>query len=217
VIERNIPVTTHGRYLVGETATPQPPLLVGCHGYAEAAEHEFERINSIPGAERWLRVSVQGLHRFYRGRSSDVVASWMTSQDRLLAIADNCAYVSRVVESVAAEWEASPILVFNGFSQGVGMAFRAAAASSLHVRAVIACGGDVPPELDSTSLARIGAVLIGRGTRDEWYSEEKLSSDQKRLSDAGVRVQVVRFDAGHEWTQAFRQAAGEFLTYTQTS
>src|SRR6185436_1344730 len=184
MIERNIPVTTHGRYLVGETTTHQPPLLVGCHGYAEAAEHEFERLNSIPEAERWLRVSVQGLHRFYRGRSSDVVASWMTSQDRLFAIADNAAYVSLVVETVAAEWAASQTLVFNGFSQGVAMAFRAAASSKRAVTSVIACGGDVPPELDSNALARIGSVLIGRGTRDEWYSEEQLATDQKRLSDA---------------------------------
>jgi predicted esterase len=135
----------------------------------------------------------------------------MTSQDRLFAIADNAAYVSLVVETVAAEWSASQTLVFNGFSQGVAMAFRAAASSKRPLSAVIACGGDIPPELDSNSLARIGSVLIGRGTRDEWYSEEKLASDQKRLSDAGVRAQVIRFDAGHEWAPDFRQAAGEFL------
>lgn len=211
MIERNISATIHGRYLVEAPAGPQSPLLVGFHGYAESAEYEYERLNSIPGAEHWLRVAVQGLHRFYRGRSRDVVASWMTRQDRELAVADNCDYVSRVVESVVAEWPVSPILVFNGFSQGVAMTFRAAASSKRPVRGVIACGGDVPPELDSPSLARVRAALIGRGTRDEWYTEEKLSTDERRLHDAGVDVQVIRFEGAHEWTPEFSRAAGYFL------
>ena len=210
MIERNISTATHGRYLMAE-AMPGSPLLVGFHGYAEAAEHEYQRVKSIPGAEHWVRVAVQGLHRFYRGRSSDVVASWMTSQGRELAIADNCGYVTSVVESVAAERSTSRILVFHGFSQGVAMAFRAAASSKFAVRGVIACGGDVPPELDTNSLARIQSVLLGRGTRDEWYTSEKFDDDERRLRAAGIRVQAIRFEGGHEWTPAFCRAAGDFL------
>src|SRR2546430_1406546 len=76
----------------GRSSTEEPagrgpwPLLLGFHGYGEAAEAQLERLQSIPDAVRWLRVSVQALHRFYRGRTSDVVASWMTKQDRELAI-----------------------------------------------------------------------------------------------------------------------------------
>src|SRR6185436_4736186 len=110
MIERNISATIHGRYLVNADAGPRSPLLVGFHGYAERAEHEFERLASVPGSERWIRVAVQGLHRFYRNRYTEIVASWMTSQDRELAIADNSAYVSLVIDSVAAEWSTSQIL-----------------------------------------------------------------------------------------------------------
>jgi predicted esterase len=211
MIERNISTTIHGRYLVDASAGPQSPLLVGFHGYAERAENEYQRLSSLPGAERWLRAAVQGLHRFYRGRTGDVVASWMTSQDRDLAIADNRAYVSRVIDSVAAEWSASPILVVSGFSQGVAMAFRGAVSSTREVRGVIACGGDIPPELDKNALTRIPAVIIGRGSRDEWYTEQKLMADEGRLRDAGVRVEVFRFDGGHEWPPEFSRAAGAFL------
>jgi len=211
MIERNIPTTSHGRFLVDADAGPQSPLLVGFHGYAEPAENEYERLNSLPGAERWIRVAVQALHRFYRGRSGDVVASWMTTQDRALAIADNCDYVSRVIDSVAAEWSASSTLVVSGFSQGVAMAFRAAVNSTRSVCGVIACGGDIPPELDPHSLSAIPAVLIGRGNRDEWYTEEKLMADERRLREAGVRVEVVCFDGGYEWLQEFSRAAGYFL------
>lgn len=211
MIERNISTATHGRYIVNADAGPHSPLLVGFHGYAERAEHEYQRLSSLPGAERWLLAAVQGLHRFYRNRYSEIVASWMTSQDRELAIADNRAYVSLVIDSVAEEWSASRILVVSGFSQGVAMAYRAAVDSTRDVRGVIACGGDIPPELGPDSLARIPSVIIGRGTRDEWYTEEKLTADESRLRDADVRVQVVRFDGGHEWPEEFSRAAGHFL------
>lgn len=210
MIERSISASTHGRYLVAK-ANPGSPLLVGFHGYAESAEHEYKRLNSIAGVEYWNRVAVQGLHRFYRGASRDVVASWMTHQDREHAIADNCAYVAKVVDDVVAEQSPSPILVFHGFSQGVGMALRAAASSRFRVRGVMITGGDVPPELDANCLMKIRSVLLGRGTEDSWYTEEKFGSDERRLRAAGIDVQTIRFQAGHEWAPEFRRAAGDFL------
>jgi len=92
VVERTIAVTTHGRYLVEKPAASGPaPLLVGFHGYGEGAEAQLERMRRIGGADRWRLVSIQGLHRFYQRRADQVVASWMTRQDRDLAIADNLA------------------------------------------------------------------------------------------------------------------------------
>jgi predicted esterase len=210
MIERNIPASTHGRYLVSDGGSASA-ILAGFHGYAESAEIEYRRLESIPGSERWLRVAVQALHPFYRGRTNDVVASWMTTQNRELAIRDNCAYVASVVESLVNRQTDPPILVFNGFSQGVSMAFRAAVTSRIRTSGVIACGGDVPPELDADSLSRIPSVLLGRGSSDEWYSEEKLASDEQRLRAAGVEVQVLRFEGGHEWPPVFARAAGKFL------
>jgi predicted esterase len=215
VIERSLSVATHGRYLVDEPSIPGPwPLHVGFHGYAESAEVELERLRLVPGAGSRLLVSVQGLHRFYRSRSEDVVAGWMTRQDRTLAIADNLAYAAAVLEAVSREWKTDGRVIFTGFSQGVAMAFRAAASArpTGTVVAVIALGGDVPPELDSAALARIPAVLIGRGTRDASYPSETFEADVQRLSAAGVDVEAASVDASHEWTDAFSRAAGAFLT-----
>src|SRR6516164_2453179 len=95
-IQRTIEAVTHGRYLV-DAREPGAPVLVGFHGYAESAEIQFERLQAVAGADPWILISVQGLHRFYRGRSTDVVASWMTSQDREIAIADNTMYATKVI------------------------------------------------------------------------------------------------------------------------
>ena len=210
MIERRIAATTHGRYLVEAPAGGGPwPLLAGFHGYGEGAEAMLERLRTIPGADRWILVAVQGLHRFYRRRSEDVVASWMTRQDRDVAIADNVAYVGSVAEAVAGEWPADGRIVYSGFSQGVAMAFRAAAARG--AGGVIALGGDVPPELDSPMLARVSSALIGRGLRDQWYGAETFAADARRLREAGVHVEAATLHASHEWTAEFSAAAGVFL------
>jgi predicted esterase len=210
---RTIEVRTHGRYLVAapEKAAPRG-ILVGCHGYAEQAGIQMDRLQAIPGVSDWLLVSVQGLHRFYRPRSQEVIASWMTREDRELALSDNSAFMSDVVDAVVGEWQVSGApLVFAGFSQGVAMAFRAACVSSTPVAAVVALGGDVPPELDRAALARIPAVCLGRGDHDQWYSPEQFAADQARLRDAGVDLTVLSFAAAHLWTTVFSDAVGSFL------
>jgi predicted esterase len=211
VIERNVATTTHGRFLIARpSASDAVPLLVGFHGYAEAAETQMARLQAIPSADQWVVVSIQGLHRFYQRRADEVIASWMTRQDRELAIADNVAYVSAVIEDVMRERPA-PYVVFAGFSQGVAMAFRAAAACTRPVAGAIAAGGDVPPEIDAASLARVGAALVCRGVRDEWYSTAKFDADLRRLREADVRVQQLEFEGGHEWSDEVLGAAGAFL------
>ena len=209
MIERTIATTTHGRFLVAPASALPAPLLVGFHGYAEPAGAMLDRLLSIPGADRWLLVSIQGLNRFYQRRTNEVIAGWMTRQDRELAIADNLAYVAAALDAASREWPTKAPTIFSGFSQGVAMAFRAAAAAG--ASAVIAAGGDVPPEIPRDRLAAIQSVVLCRGTRDEWYSAEKFAADRRRLSDAGVAVTAVEFDGGHEWSREVIAAASRLL------
>jgi predicted esterase len=213
VTEHTIATTTHGRYLVVRAADGHEPapLLVGFHGYAESAEVQLRRLQGVPGSVHWKLVSVQALHRFYERRTNQVVASWMTRQDRDLLVADNLAYVSAIVE---AEWPApgdSPSLIFAGFSQGAAMAFRAAASSARPVAGVIAVGGDIPPDIDRPTLTRICPVLLLRGAHDEWYTDDKFADDQYRLRDVGATFTAIEFDGGHEWNRDVLAACATFL------
>src|SRR5437762_14191850 len=120
-----VPTLTHGRVLVrAAAAAASRGLLVGFHGYMENAAIQMARMADIPGASMWTLVSIQGLHRFYRGRTNEVVASWMTREDRDAAIADNIAYVAAALDGVP--HDASSRIMFMGFSQGAPMPLRAA-------------------------------------------------------------------------------------------
>jgi predicted esterase len=200
----------HGRYLVQVPATPPPwPLLVGFHGYGENAADHLREIAGIPGTSGWLLVAVQALHPFYTRNDDRVVASWMTRLDRDHAIADNIAYVGRVLGDVRRRFTTCPPLVFSGFSQGGAMAYRAAAHHPADGLIILAA--DVPPDVASGTVAPVPPVLIGRGTKDSWYTEAKQAADLKALDVLGVRPEVCVFDGGHVWTETFRDAAANLL------
>ncbi len=192
----SIETPTHGRVLYEPRSTER--LLVGFHGYAELAETHLSELHKIEGTADWSLASVQSLNRFYT-RAGEVVGNWMTKLDRDQAIADNIEYVRRVIAALPP----AKTLVFIGFSQGASMAARAAAA--IRCDGLMMLGGDVPTDVKVESLP---PMLLSRGAKDDWYSDEKFKKDLKFVGD---KAKPLVFEGGHEWSDAFRAAATEFL------
>ena len=207
----NIETRTHGRVLVRDVAQPAA-VVVGFHGYTENADIQMDRLVRLPAADRWTLVSVQGLHRFYRGTSEQVIASWMTRQDRELMIGDNIEYADRVIAALP---EVPTITI--GFSQGVAMAFRSAVRGRRHAKGVIAVGGDIPPELLADAASVFPPALMLRGRSDEWYTAAKLEADVAALEVRGVSVEATTYDGGHEWTDAVSLVSAAFIAGLQSA
>ncbi|MGB5813602.1 MAG: phospholipase [Thermoanaerobaculia bacterium] len=215
-VTRQIPATVHGRYLIRPATADCRGLIFGFHGYGTNAEHLLEEMAAIPGISDWTLVAVQALHPFYNTKTREVVASWMTKLDRELAIGDNIRYVRGVVEQVQQETGVEGPLVYVGFSQGVAMAYRAAAGAGHPSLGLIALGGDVPPELAERNLDGFPPVLIGRGNREDWYSQDQLEADVAVLTAKGVEVETCVYTGGHEWTNEFRLRCTEYLNQLGT-
>ena len=205
---RTVATTTHGRYLV-DIPEHSRATLVGFHGYQENAALHFAVLKQVAAGRPIGIVSVQALHSFYT-RANNVVASWMTREDRELAIADNVAYVARVLDALADDPGITRPLIYAGFSQGAAMAYRAATMVQRPSDGVIILAGDVPPDVVplASSLPRI---LLGRGTEDSWYDEAKASADRASLSEAGASVTEYVFHGGHVWTPEFVSRASAFV------
>ncbi len=198
--ERAIAALVHGRYLLETPADPEGrPLVVGFHGYGENADVHLEQLRRLPGANRWVLCAVQALHPFYN-RAGEVIASWMTREQREHAIEDNIRYAASVVAEVKRELPVSQRLAYLGFSQGAAMAYRAAAGSGHPCLGVVVLGGDVPPELELRDLSHFPPVLLG-----------KMKHDVELLRKKGVDIRPCVFEGGHEWTNEFRAEAGRFL------
>lgn len=212
VEEHRLAATVHGTYLVAPPADGPPrAAVVGFHGYGETAADHLAALRRLPGAGRWLLAAVQGLHPFYR-KDGSVVASWMTSFDRENALADNTRYTAAVLAALASEHPTVERWALTGFSQGVAMAYRAAAGAPHPIHALVALAGDVPPDVAATGMAGFPPVLIGRGTGDAWYSDEKLAADVEILEARSVETEAHVFSGGHEWAPDFLTRAGAFLS-----
>jgi predicted esterase len=209
---RHAATTVHGRYLVQPHRSGSGGLwLVGFHGQGQTAQAFLDPLARVPRSGQWLVAAVQGLNRYYAGRANDVVANWMTRQDREHAIADNVVYVDTVLDQLEREFGAPRTIVFAGFSQGVAMAYRAGLLCRHACAAIIVAGGDVPPEFKSADTRPWPRVLAMTGTRDEYYPPVRLEDDMAFVRTRRPDARMVAFEGGHEWGDAVVSAAGELL------
>lgn len=207
----HIPARVHGRIVVRDVPYDgrRSRVLLAFHGYAQRAETMITELAGVPGIDAWTIASLQGLHAFYN-KHQEVVASWMTKEDRELAIAANVAYVDEATVALQRERRAD-VIVCVGFSQGASMAWRAGVLGRRKADGVVALGGDIPPDLNDEPAENFPIGLVAGGTRDDWYTEAKMSADLKLLADKGAPHGSLRFDGGHEWTDEFRAELGKFL------
>lgn len=208
MIEYAMQTSVSGRYLLRVPPLPEPaPLLVGFHGYGQRAEEEFDLLCAIPGSGRWLCCSIEALHPFYTP-SGNSGASWMTSRDREQRIEENVRYVDGVIDRIRALHPVTDLLCFHGFSQGTGMACRAALLGIHPPSGLMLLGGDIPPELE---LSGMPPVHLARGHRDRIYTEERYQRDAAMLQAASVPFLACTFTGGHASNDDYLQSAGEFL------
>ncbi len=208
---RHAPATVHGRYLVRPPRTSGPACwLVGFHGYAQSAAVFLPGLLRADPESRWLVASVQGPHPFYT-RTEDVVAHWMTREDRELAIADNVGYTATVLDQLESEFGAPRAIVVAGFSQGVAMAYRAALMGRRRCDVLFAVGGDTPPELRAGGTQPWPRVVLLTGETDAWYTPARLEADAALVRQTGANVRAHVFAGGHEWNGEVVRALGGLL------
>jgi predicted esterase len=184
---------------------------VGFHGQGQTADAFLTDLERVPREGHWLVASIQGLNRYYAGRSRSIVASWMTSQDRELAIADNVRWVDTVLDELEREFGAPQAIVYAGFSQGVAMAYRAGLLGRRPCAAIVSVCGDVPPELKSGTTNPWPRVLAMTGSHDEWYTPARLEEDLAHLRMVRPDPEGIVFHGGHEWSDEVAAAVGRLL------
>ena len=182
---------------IGEPSEATDELWLVLHGYAQQSEHFIRAFRSLDDGTRVI-VAPEGLSRFYvSGTDGHVGASWMTKVDRLAEIDDYIAYLDALAGALFATLDRSRVrLVVLGFSQGVATAARWASRGGFAPDATLLWGSHLPPDVEP-DRARLGAVRIVTGTRDEYRREGALERDVERLGHAGVDAELIEFDGAH--------------------
>ncbi len=175
------------------------PLLIVLHGFGQVAG-QFIKVFE-PLAQKGILVAApQGAHQLYTNlKERRVGFSWLTKYERDQSVSDFVAYMEQFFKLLQETCEVDSQRVFMlGFSQGVSMAYRTRAHSSLPVRGVIACGGDLPPDIveQLEGLPPIQILLV-HGRQDEEVSPEKAQKALKHLRASGLKPELFDFEGGH--------------------
>lgn len=195
---RSLVVQRHARVgVVGDLDSATEAWLI-LHGYGMLAQgilHWFRQ------AERPGRVLIapEGLSRFYIEEKGirRVGASWMTREDRDHELADQQAYLDRVVHGLIGE---TSRLEIHGFSQGVAASARWLVRDQRPVARMVCWGGTVPAEIEPAAVARQlqgEPVHFTVGDRDRWVAPEAIVADAARLREGGCPAVVHHFSGGH--------------------
>lgn len=185
-------------YTSGSINSEVNELVYVLHGYGMQAASFLEKFEAINAAGR-LIVAPEGMSRFYRkGFSGDVVASWMTSDDRETEIEDYISYLNLLHKRLLSEigHGVTPKITVLGFSQGASTASRWINNRNIAAdRFVIWCG-EMAPDV-TLSFPEIPVVYIS-ASDDVFISSEKSDLHAKEMEKAGVNLVRYSFQGGHD-------------------
>lgn len=215
--ERSIEVPRTARYYVlGEDAGPGRELWIVLHGFGQLAG-DFIEYFAVLNDARHIVVAPEALNRYYTQPVSvpspdrKVGATWMTKEHREAEIADYVRYLDLLHAELVARYQPSRTVLV-GFSQGGATATRWALQGTTTFHALILWGATVPPDVDLTSLnekLRGATLRLVIGRTDQFISPEALAAERARLDAAGVRHDVVEYEAGHSIKRAVCAALAE--------
>ena len=199
-----LPIEWSAYFAVHEPSSAEdkpPPLLIATHGYGQSAKSFMRNLEPLRN-KHVLIVSAQAPNQFYwqQGQPPKIGYSWMTSYMREYTIQNNLGYMARLWDTLRERWRFDERRVFLlGFSQGSAMAYRLAASGILRPAGVIACGGDLPPDVeDQLGDSEKFPVLVTHGEQDASMSHEKAVEGEQALRKAGFDVSTQYFQGEHD-------------------
>jgi predicted esterase len=203
MIRNNITINKTARYFLSCPITEEiESIWLVCHGYAQLASY-FIRNFDVLNDDKTLVVAPEGLSRFYMsGFSGRVVASWMTSEDRLDEINDYVNYLDAVYAEVLSSFNERKIRInVLGFSQGTATVCRWLTNSGCAVDNIILWAGAVPEDMGEMAYRKLSEknkIFLVAGDNDQFIKEENISEQEAFLKQKKISYELLRFSGKHE-------------------
>ncbi|MBO6516202.1 MAG: phospholipase [Bacteroidia bacterium] len=167
------------------------------HGYAQLASDFIQNFQPLVSSTTAV-IAPEGFHRFYRkGFYGDVVASWMTKEDRLNDIEDYLGFLNTVVDRFCSERHQLHIL---GFSQGVATACRWVADGRVQPYSLTLWAGSFPRDIDLPGGAeniRNTRTFLAYDEADPFRTEESWAKQLDFFKQIGLTPTKYQFSGGH--------------------
>lgn len=146
-------------------------------------------------------VAPEALNKFYaNGFGGDVVASWMTSRDRLNEIDDFSNYLSTLYNDIYVQLPKDCKSVLLGFSQGGTTLYRWLHANTVPADFIVGYSCWVPEDIDlSKSKTVLNDIknIYTYGQQDAFLNEDRLLDLKKNITQNKLKVTVEPYQGKH--------------------
>ena len=196
-------------YVLGDTRVRGTDLWIVLHGIGQLAG-DFVEYFSVLNDGNHVVVAPEALNRYYTQPISvpsvdrHVGATWMTREFRDAEIGDYVRYLDLLHADIIAKFRPRRTVVV-GFSQGGATATRWAVQGAASIDALILWGATLPPDVDLATVhtkLRGASLRIVIGKTDQYISADAVAKERERLDAAGLRYELVEYDAGHSIKRA---------------
>ena len=199
--------------------TAPAPLLIALHGYG-ANKRQMMREAQLLAPKTFAISSLQGFHQHIRepwqtGGPLRFGFGWLTNFRSEESVTVHHRALIDLIEILTTEGVADPSRVFLlGFSQSCALNYRFAFTHPETLRGVIGICGGIPGDWETSTTYRQASldVLHLAGTRDEFYSPERVQDYEKQLQTRARSVVFKSYDAGHEIIREMRPDVVQWLT-----
>jgi phospholipase/carboxylesterase len=200
-----------------------PPLLIALHGYGANKKQMMREARQLapPG---FAIASPQGFHQHIREpRETDGPLrfgfGWLTNFHPEESIALHHGALLDLTDKLKREGAADPERIFLlGFSQSCALNYRFAFTHTEVLRGVIGICGGLPGDWETGELygQTQASVLHLSGSRDEFYTPERVEDYGPRLKERARDVEIKSYEAGHEIVPRMREDVRAWLQQRAT-
>jgi predicted esterase len=201
----------------GETSPA--PLLIALHGYG-ANKRQMMREAQLMAPAEFAIASLQGFHQHIKepretGAPLRFGFGWLTNFRSEESVAVHHRAILDLVGRLSDDGIADPKRVFLlGFSQSCALNYRFAFTHTEVLRGVIGICGGIPGDWDTSATYRSEPVdvLHLAGTRDEFYSPERVKDYEQQLQRRARSVVFKSYDAEHEMIPEMRADVAQWFS-----
>lgn len=187
-------------YTMGHLTANTKYIWMACHGYGQLAERFIYKFENLDPSEHFI-IAPEGLSKFYwNGVQGSVVASWMTSRDRLSEIEDYLNYLCQVLNDYQSRFRHDVTYLFFGFSQGTATIMRFLARFQPQFGHIFLWSGSIPRDVDYRTIAnyfQTGKLHLIYGNEDEYLTPELIQSETEFVENQNLKIIRHVFEGTH--------------------
>lgn len=205
-------------YDLHRPSTAPAPLLIALHGYG-ANKRQMMREAQMMAPEGFAIASLQGFHQHMKEPREPSGPlrfgfGWLTNFHPEESVAIHHRVLINLISELVEEGVADSTRIFLlGFSQSCALNYRFAFTHPEKLKGVIGICGGIPGDWD-TNLGYHGSelnVFHLAGTRDEFYTPERVRDYERQLATRARRVTFKSYDAAHEIVPQMREDVRQWL------